>query len=63
LRKIGFVYNDFSLLENYKTHMFTLLPQLEVLDGLKINGKVDESEDRWDVSDEEGDLDEGTDDD
>jgi hypothetical protein len=44
LKNIDFENNEVAKLSNYKTHMFTLLPQLEVLDGFNKNGEEVESE-------------------
>ena len=44
LKNIDLENNEVAKLSNYKTHMFSLLPQLEVLDGYNKNGEEVESE-------------------
>jgi hypothetical protein len=44
LKNIDLVNNEVAKLSNYKTHMFTLLPQLEILDGFNKAGEEVESE-------------------
>jgi hypothetical protein len=44
LINIDFVNNEVSKLSNYRTHMFTILPQLLALDGYTKNGEEVESE-------------------